>query len=84
MLAKETDFSAKQFRRALDDPGSLGLPGYAEGNAEGYLFPATYAFRPNDEPVDCSRPWWTAGEQAADDADLAGRGEEARLHARAS
>ena len=44
-LAKDTKFSARQFRRALR--GDIGLPSYAKGNPEGYLFPATYELSPN-------------------------------------
>ena len=32
-------------------PTSIGLPDYAEGNAEGYLFPATYEIKPGMKPV---------------------------------
>ena len=51
ILAKNTDFKAKQFTKIVDNPGDLGLPDYADGNAEGYLFPATYAFGPDAKPV---------------------------------
>jgi UPF0755 protein len=47
-LAKDTDFSAAQYRRVLRNPAALGLPPYAEGNPEGYLFPATYEVKPGD------------------------------------
>jgi len=50
VLAKETEFSAKQYRRVLANPKALGLPAYAEGNPEGYLFPATYQLPPNATP----------------------------------
>lgn len=47
VLAEGTDFRAAQYRRVLEDPASLGLPDYAGGDPEGYLFPATYEIRPN-------------------------------------
>jgi len=72
ILAKETDFSAKQFRKALDRPGRLGLPEYADGNAEGYLFPATYAFGPKDKPEQMLSTMVDRWRQAADDADIEG------------
>lgn len=71
LLAKNTDFSKKQFQRALKDP-ALGLPGYAGGNAEGYLFPATYDFGPNAQPVDMLRQMVVRWEQGAAAADLEG------------
>jgi UPF0755 protein len=49
-LAKRTDFSARRYRRVLSDPASIGLPAYAGGNPEGYLFPATYEVPPNATP----------------------------------
>ena len=76
VLAKETDFSAKQFEKVLDEPDSIGLPKYAKGSAEGYLFPATYAFGPNDKPVDMLGQMVARWQQAADDADLEGAAKE--------
>lgn len=49
-LAKGTDFSAKQFRKVLAKPARIGLPDYADGNPEGYLFPATYLLPPDASP----------------------------------
>jgi UPF0755 protein len=49
-LAKKTHFSADQYQHVLADPGSIGLPAYAKGNAEGYLFPATYQIAPDATP----------------------------------
>ncbi len=50
LLAKKTDFSAADFRKVLKRPSSIGLPGYAKGNPEGFLFPATYMIPPNASP----------------------------------
>ena len=36
------------FQRVLANPAQLGLPSYAHGKPEGYLFPATYQVQPND------------------------------------
>ena len=49
-LAKKTHFSKRQFNRVLADPSGIGLPAYAHGNPEGYLFPATYEVPPNATP----------------------------------
>jgi len=70
VLAEETDFGARQFRRALDQPQALGLPGYAKGNPEGYLFPATYAFGPNEKPVSMLAAMVDRWRQAAEEAEL--------------
>ena len=49
-LAKKTDFSVKQYNRALANPSALGLPASANGNPEGFLFPATYELPPTATP----------------------------------
>ena len=41
-----TALGADAVKEALSRAGSLGLPDYAEGNVEGFLFPATYEFEP--------------------------------------
>ncbi len=45
-LEARTGTPASAFAAALKDPAALGLPSYAGGNPEGYLFPATYNFSP--------------------------------------
>ena len=50
LLARKTGFSAKQYDKVLAHPKALGLPSYAKGKAEGYLFPATYELSPGDTP----------------------------------
>lgn len=75
VLAEETDFSRRQFARALRNP-ELGLPDYADGNAEGYLFPATYTVGPRDTPLSILQQMVGRWRQAADDAGLEERAEE--------
>ena len=76
VLADGTDFSAEQYQRVLDQPDALGLPDYAQGNAEGYLFPATYEIKKGDKPVDILSAMVDRWEQAAEDADLEGAAAE--------
>ncbi|MEJ7707016.1 MAG: endolytic transglycosylase MltG [Nocardioidaceae bacterium] len=45
-IVEETDFTSREVQRAYDDASKLGLPPYAEGDPEGYLFPATYDVNP--------------------------------------
>jgi UPF0755 protein len=45
-LEQKTGTSASAFAKALKDTSALGLPSYANGNPEGFLFPATYNFNP--------------------------------------
>lgn len=70
ILAEKTDFSKAQFQKVIDNPGKLGLPDYAGGNPEGYLFPATYDFGPDATPESMLTAMVTRWRQAADDADL--------------
>ena len=50
LLVRRTDFSRARFERVLAQPKLLGLPAYAHGNPEGYLFPATYEVAPDATP----------------------------------
>jgi UPF0755 protein len=75
-LSKKTDIPVRDFEKVLDRPESIGLPSYAKGNAEGYLFPATYAFPPNADATDMLSAMVDRWQQAADEADLEGRAEE--------
>ncbi|ABL81914.1 MULTISPECIES: endolytic transglycosylase MltG [unclassified Nocardioides] len=70
ILAKKTDYPKADFEKVLDNPGDLGLPSYAEGNPEGYLFPATYDFGPDATPESMLTAMVTRWKQAAEDADL--------------
>ncbi|MGA8256153.1 MAG: endolytic transglycosylase MltG [Nocardioides sp.] len=71
-LAQKTGLKKKAFTKVLDDPASIGLPEYADGNPEGYLFPATYAFDPDANAEAMLVAMVNRWEQAADDADLEG------------
>jgi UPF0755 protein len=71
-LADKTDFSARQYARVLRDPSSIGLPAYANGNAEGYLFPATYMVPPNATPKSILAMMVERWRKAAEAADLEG------------
>lgn len=52
LLDKQTKYTLKDFKTVLAHPSWIGLPASADGNAEGYLFPATYGFAPGTEPRD--------------------------------
>lgn len=70
LLAEETEFNRRQFNRVLQRPDRLGLPDYADGNAEGYLFPATYVVTPADTPRSILTAMVERWEQAASDVGL--------------
>jgi UPF0755 protein len=68
--AKATGLSVDALKESLSRAGSLGLPAYAEGNPEGFLFPATYEFQPKTPPDAVIKAMLTRFAQAATDADL--------------
>jgi UPF0755 protein len=68
LLGEQTEFGAAKWRRALAQ--DIGLPDYAEGNPEGYLFPATYEIGPKDKPKDVLTAMVDRWRQAAEDAGL--------------
>ncbi len=69
-IAENTDYPKKKVKQALDNVGALGLPDYARGNPEGYLFPATYPLTPDDTADSLLQAMVDRWEQAAGDLDL--------------
>jgi UPF0755 protein len=70
ILADKTKYSVAQFDAALKNTDALGLPAYAKGNPEGYLFPSTYPFGPTEKPIDMLKDMVDRWKQAATDDDL--------------
>jgi uncharacterized YceG family protein len=68
-IAEETGRPVEEFQAAAADPVALGLPSYANGRLEGFLFPATYDVEPDDAPADVLRDMVARTQQAF--ADLA-------------
>ena len=46
VLAKESGIPLSQFQSAIKDTSALGLPSWADGNPEGFLYPDTYDYVP--------------------------------------
>lgn len=76
LLVKKTKFKRARFLAALDRPRALGLPAYARGNPEGYLFPATYAFAPNDTPATMLKKMVDRWRYAAEENELVKKAKE--------
>jgi UPF0755 protein len=70
ILAAKTKYSVADFDTALKDTSALGLPAYAKGNVEGYLFPSTYPFGPTEKPVDMLKDMVDRWKQAASEDNL--------------
>jgi UPF0755 protein len=77
--AKGTGLSEEALRESLSRAGSLGLPAYAEGNPEGFLFPATYEFQPGVTSDKVIATMIGRFDQAADSADLEAGARDRRL-----
>lgn len=75
-LADGTEIPLADFQAAVKRDKAIGLPAFAKGNPEGYLFPATYAVPPNADAVDVLRMMVDRWQQAAEAADLVGAAEE--------
>ena len=69
-LAEGTDIPLEQYQAAAKDVGSLGLPDYAQGQLEGFLFPATYTVEPGTTATQVLAQMVDRFEQAAEDVDL--------------
>jgi UPF0755 protein len=50
-IVSKTDISNRAVTAALADPAAIGLPPEANGNPEGYLFPATYTVPPKQDAL---------------------------------
>jgi UPF0755 protein len=56
LIAKNvSDVPLASLREAADNPAALGLPPWAKGHLEGFLFPATYDIEPGTSAVDVLR-----------------------------
>ncbi len=78
-LVAETDLPRTDFTTVLGHPEQLGLPSYAEGNPEGYLFPATYTFDPNESAKGILKTMVDRFKTAASDLHLVARSGDAGL-----
>jgi UPF0755 protein len=68
--ARATGIPVGDLKDSLARAGSLGLPSYAEGNPEGFLFPATYALQPGMTADDVVSAMLRRFDQEAQDTDL--------------
>lgn len=65
ILADNSDIPLADYQAAAQDPAALGLPDYAQGQLEGFLFPATYEIEPGSTAVDVLTLMVKRFEQAA-------------------
>jgi UPF0755 protein len=66
LLSEETGTPLPELQAVATDPAAIGLPAYANGMLEGFLFPATYDIEPDDTPADVLSAMVARTEQALD------------------
>ncbi len=55
LLGRKTQWPTSAYTKAIKDTVALGLPAYAHGNLEGYLYPATYTIQPGTSALNILR-----------------------------
>ena len=68
-ISKATGISKKKLVKAAEG-GKIGLPKYAEDNAEGFLFPATYELEPDESATSILSRLVDRWDEAATEAGL--------------
>ncbi len=69
-VAETTGLPIEDLQAAAADPAALGLPAYANGQLEGFLFPATYDVEPDDTAADVLRRMVARFTEVARDVQL--------------
>jgi uncharacterized YceG family protein len=69
-LAETTGTPLAELEAAAAEPAALGLPAYAGGTVEGFLFPATYDFEPDTTPVDMLQQMIDRAVHALDELEI--------------
>jgi UPF0755 protein len=78
-LGAKSGIPAADYQKVLKDPASLGLPGSANGDPEGYLFPATYEVVPHETALQVLRAMVQRFDQEAAAIDLAAAARQVHL-----
>jgi uncharacterized YceG family protein len=69
-LAQQTGRPLADLQAAATNTAALGLPAYANGSLEGFLFPATYDIEPGTTPTDILKQMVARGVKAMDDLQI--------------
>ena len=78
-LATYTELKRADITAALENPSVLGLPDYAKGKPEGFLFPATYDVEPGTAAVDAFTMMTEKFDEVAASLDLEDRARQLGL-----
>jgi UPF0755 protein len=71
VIVEKTEFTKKQLTKLLANPESIGLPAEANGNPEGYLYPATYEITDSTTPKSLLSQMVAKTEATEADLDIA-------------
>ncbi|CNF85720.1 Conserved membrane protein of uncharacterised function [Mycobacterium tuberculosis] len=80
LLAKKTGISTKEFQAAAKKGKALGLPAYAKGNVEGYLYPGRYDLDPNGTADQILKQMVERFNEEASSTDLVAKARKARMN----
>lgn len=80
LLAKKTGISVKEFQAVAKKPDALGLPSYAKGKVEGYLYPGRYDLDPNGSAEKILQQMVARFNEEAKSLDLAGKARAAGMN----
>ncbi|MBG6090240.1 endolytic transglycosylase MltG [Actinomadura viridis] len=78
-LVSKTGIPKSDFEKVVRRPTGLGLPSYANGKLEGYLFPGQYNLNPNASAREVLKMMVDRFNQFARQSDLEGRAQRAKL-----
>ena len=78
-LGAKSGIPASAYQAILKNPAQLHLPAYADGNAEGYLFPATYEVVPHETALGVLTGMVQRFEQQAAQANLPSAAKQVHL-----
>jgi UPF0755 protein len=78
-LSKNTHIPLRNLQRAAKNTKALGLPAYAQGNLEGFLYPFTYDPSPKATATQVLRDMVTRFKTVATDIDLEGQARKVHL-----
>ncbi|MFD0686312.1 endolytic transglycosylase MltG [Actinomadura fibrosa] len=79
LLAKKTGIPVRDFQAAAKKGQQLGLPSYAKGRIEGYLYPGRYDLDPNGSAQQILKQMVERFNKEAESVDLVGKAREADL-----
>ncbi|TDD76853.1 endolytic transglycosylase MltG [Actinomadura darangshiensis] len=79
-LEEKTGISAKEFQAAAKKPQGLGLPEYAKGKVEGYLYPGRYDLDPNGTAAQILKQMVGRFNKEAESTDLVAKARKAKMN----